>query len=298
MARLRHPRRNVFVLSGGGARGAGQVGMLQALLEAGIRPHTLVGCSVGALNATYLAQDPTLDTATELAHRWSGLKTRDVFAGGVLTKATNLIRLRPYLYSPDGLDTIINTWVPNHRRLEDLPTPVRVVTTQLSTGRPRYHDSGSINTVLRASTALPGLFPPVEVPDPNAGKSTTHIDGGVSDLVPLSGALGLGATHVYVLDVTVPPLTDKARTPLDMLVASLGISMRLRGTVDFGKGVSLTHIRATGNVRTGLTDFTHTDELVDRGHQAALEALATEPAEPAGRFRLRWGHHRSRIHST
>ncbi|MDQ7028746.1 MAG: patatin-like phospholipase family protein [Ardenticatenia bacterium] len=48
-----------FVLSGGGNRGALQVGALQVLLEAGIQPDVLVGTSVGAVNALFLACDPT-----------------------------------------------------------------------------------------------------------------------------------------------------------------------------------------------------------------------------------------------
>lgn len=48
-----------FVLSGGGSRGALQVGALQVLLEAGVRPDLLVGASAGVVNAAYLAADPT-----------------------------------------------------------------------------------------------------------------------------------------------------------------------------------------------------------------------------------------------
>ena len=47
--------RDAVVLSGGGSLGAAQVGALRALLESGVRPDLLVGCSVGALNAAFLA---------------------------------------------------------------------------------------------------------------------------------------------------------------------------------------------------------------------------------------------------
>ena len=49
-----------FVLSGGGSRGALQVGALQALLEEGIRPDMVVGTSIGAINSVWFAADPTL----------------------------------------------------------------------------------------------------------------------------------------------------------------------------------------------------------------------------------------------
>ena len=56
-----------FVLGGGGARGAFQVGALRALLEAGISPDILVGTSTGAVNATSLAlHGINLETINEL----------------------------------------------------------------------------------------------------------------------------------------------------------------------------------------------------------------------------------------
>ena len=63
--------RTAFVLSGGASLGALQVGMLEALYERGITPDFLVGTSVGALNAAFVAsrlQSP--ETATELGRRW------------------------------------------------------------------------------------------------------------------------------------------------------------------------------------------------------------------------------------
>src|SRR5687767_5433359 len=81
---LRHRReagrlREVFVLSGGGSLGAAQVGSLRALLEAGVVPDAVVGCSVGALNAAYLAIDPTLARVDALQRLWSGIGREDVF---------------------------------------------------------------------------------------------------------------------------------------------------------------------------------------------------------------------------
>src|SRR5688500_6070448 len=72
-----HPRRawrraprTIFVLGGGGNLGALQVGMLQAVLERGIVPDELVGCSAGALNAAMLAADPTADGLDRLRNLW------------------------------------------------------------------------------------------------------------------------------------------------------------------------------------------------------------------------------------
>ena len=60
-----------FVLSGGAARGALQVGALRALLEADIRPDMLVGTSIGAVNAAYLAlRGVSLESIGRLAENW------------------------------------------------------------------------------------------------------------------------------------------------------------------------------------------------------------------------------------
>ena len=92
--------RVVFVLSGGGGRGAAQVGMLTELLAAGVRPDALVGTSVGALNATFLAADPCLDQARDLADRWTTLRSRDVFPGTAWSKVNHLLHRRAHLFAP------------------------------------------------------------------------------------------------------------------------------------------------------------------------------------------------------
>ena len=56
-----------FVLGGGGVLGAGEVGMLRALLEAGIAPDLVLGTSVGALNGAFLSAEPTVAATIRLA---------------------------------------------------------------------------------------------------------------------------------------------------------------------------------------------------------------------------------------
>lgn len=64
-------RKLALVLSGGGARGALQVGALRALLEADIQPDLLVGTSVGAINATFMAMHGVnLITVDEITEAW------------------------------------------------------------------------------------------------------------------------------------------------------------------------------------------------------------------------------------
>lgn len=87
-----------FVLSGGGNRGALQVGALQALFECGIVPDILVGTSADAVNAAYIATKPTLEGTQELAEIWQRLTKEDVCPGNRLTILWRIIARRDSLF--------------------------------------------------------------------------------------------------------------------------------------------------------------------------------------------------------
>ncbi|MEI5676537.1 MULTISPECIES: patatin-like phospholipase family protein [Nocardioides] len=261
--------RDVLVLSGGAARGAVQVGMAEVLLARGVRPAALVGTSVGALNAAYLAADPTPTGAARLGALWSGLSGRDVFPGSPWTRLGHVVRNPASLYSSAGLQRMIAAWAPT-ARLEDLPVPVRVVTARLDTSEAVYHSSGELARLLLASTALPGIFDPVRLDD------GTHVDGGIADLVPVAGTAGLGATRIFVLDASVPARLGRVRSPLDVLLASLACSMRVRAAVDPGPGVEVHHLRAP-DLGTRMSDFSRTRDHLALGREAALEHLFPVP---------------------
>lgn len=277
--------KDVFVLSGGAARGAVQVGMMQTLIEAGITPAALVGTSVGALNAAFMGWQPDVDRVHELAERWQRLETRDIFPGGSWARLAHLAQRHTYLYSSDALRSLIRSWVPVDR-LEDLATPVRVTTTPLASTGARYHDSGPIEQLLLASAAVPGVFAPVELTD-REGRRTTHVDGGVADLVPVAGAAAFAPTRVFVLDATVPARLPSGRTPIEIVVASLGVAMRTRPLADLGEDVEVHHLSAP-DLGVNMRDFSRTAD-----HLAVGRRLAAELVEHLGNARIR--QHRRRF---
>lgn len=269
--------RNVFVLSGGAARGAVQVGMMEVLLEHGIVPHALVGTSVGALNAASMGVRADLARVQELRDRWLQLGTRDIFPGGTLTRVGHLLRQRPCLFSSAALARLIAQWVPV-KLLEDLPTPVRVVTTPLAGNSAVYHRHGRVDQLLLASAAVPAVFAPVALPA-SCGHPGLHVDGGIADLVPISGAADLAPTRVFVLDASVPARLPRGRTPIDILVASLGVATRVRPEPDLGVRVAV-HRMTTPDLGAGMTDFSYTARHIADG-RAAAERMVEEMTQAA-----------------
>lgn len=183
-----------FVLGGGGLLGAVEVGMLQALVEAGIRPDLVVGSSVGALNGAALATDPGPDAIAALTDMWEQLGNDQVFGGGVLTRLGTLARSRTHLHGNEGLRGLIEGKAAG-RLIEDLPVRFECVAACIETARAHWFSSGPVSDAVLASSAVPGLLPPVEL----GGRH--YVDGGLVHSIPVGRAVELGATTLYVLQV-------------------------------------------------------------------------------------------------
>ncbi len=278
-------RRHVWVLSGGGARGAAQVGAMSALTAAGITPVAIVGCSVGALNAAFVCGGIDAARTAQLEQRWRALHRGDIFGGSRLGTVRNVVTRRPSLFSPQPLAGLVDAWLPASR-FEELAIALRVVTTSLSTGRPVYHDSGSLREVLLASAALPGLFPPVRLPgDETSGINELHVDGGISDLVPIRGALDFAPTDIWVLDVAAQPgmmagRERPLRSAFDVLLTSLVATIRARPVVSLD-GVVVHHLALRADSGPAkMLDFRHSGELIELGRVIAQTAVELDVRTP------------------
>jgi NTE family protein len=193
------PARRTWVLGGGGARGAAQVGVLQALFEAGVEgPVAVVGTSVGALNGSAIAAYPSLAGTMMLREVWMSRQAVDVFRAhplGVILSGLrhdqvsafpqqNIRRLIERAQALTGIKTF-----------EQLRVPLAVVATDLNAGRPAVFRSGELTPALLASTAIPGLFPSVRIGE------REHLDGGVVDNTPLNIAVEDGAKEVLAISL-------------------------------------------------------------------------------------------------
>jgi NTE family protein len=108
------------------------------------------------------------------------------------THLLGLLAWRDYLVNPEPLKNLLARHL-SYRRLEEAQIPCHVVATNALGGGEVRFSSGFVVERLLASTAIPGVFPPVRI----AGKYL--LDGGIANNTPISTAVDLGATRVIVL---------------------------------------------------------------------------------------------------
>jgi len=256
-----------FVLSGGGSLGSVQVGMLLALAQDGIEPDLVVGTSVGAVNAAWVAGRPGLDGARELAEIWRGVERDDVFPADPVVGLRGLLGRSDHLVSSDALRSLLERHL-TFDRLEDAPVALRVVATDITTGIDLVLDHGDAVDAVLASAAIPGVFPPVVL------EGHTLIDGGVTNNTPLSHAVAAGATEVWVLPTSYPCDQHEApRSALGMAMQAVSLLVQERLILDvaaYQHQVDLHVLPPLCPLAVSPIDFSHTDELIDRSQRSTL----------------------------
>jgi NTE family protein len=266
-----------FVLSGGGSLGAIQAGMLEALLERNIVPDALVGTSIGAANAAFLAADPTLPRARALSDVWRSLKPRAIFPVGPI-RTVKALRRNGSLFPTAPLRRLIEQHSP-YSLVERARIPLRIVATDFEDGTEVVFDSGPVADAVLASTALPGVFPP------HLFSGRLYLDGGLVDHVPLAPAIAMGADTIYVLSCgfPCPPRADH-RSARSVLSHSMGILLSQRVRVDVKqvpenhpalKIVSLPPVCS----HAGLRDLGRSASLIEQARSQTRLFLAGQPCD-------------------
>lgn len=258
-----------FALSGGGARGAAQVGMLRALLEEGIRPDFVVGVSVGAWNGGWLAYRPGLEGIRELERIWHGID-RTSFDMAWWQAARNMIRRRPSLYNGHGLARLLAKYLRVHA-FEDLAIPLHVVAIDLTAGRKAVFSSGPLAPAVLASSAIPGVFPPIVI------GGHQYVDGGMVDPTGLEAALDLGARRIYVLDSGYAGSVPGGLSSMDAIVDhafQVAAQHRTESTIRrVGRSVEIVHLRPSAGFLRHSMDFSVTATYLEDGYRYARELL-------------------------
>jgi NTE family protein len=192
----RRPGRTAFVFAGGAALASIQVGMLRAVTAAGIEPDLITGASSGALNGAMFAAEPA-SALMRLEELWTGARRRQILPVHPRTLAGALAGRTPHVSRSSGIRDAIQRHLPL-RRIEAAAVPLHIVCADTDTREKVVLSHGDVVEALVATTAIPGLYPAVEI----GGR--TLVDGGLAEDPPLGTAVELGATTVYLFPVGWP----------------------------------------------------------------------------------------------
>jgi NTE family protein len=242
--------------------------MLRAVIERGIEPDVVIGCSAGALNGAAIAYSPNLAGIDQLDAVWTSLTAAEIFPGSRLQRAWNVVRRETYLFEATGLDALVDRATPA-RSFADLAVPLRVVTTDLDTGEEVLFARGPLKPALLASAALPGVFPIVE------HDGHRLVDGGVVDSVPLWHAFAGPVDRVIVFNVSAGAADREERSALDVVMTSFMHSRSQRFELEMRNippHVQVIVLPRPQDPRE-LFDFSGGRELIDEAHRLAAAEL-------------------------
>ncbi|WP_162139668.1 patatin-like phospholipase family protein [Kordiimonas gwangyangensis] len=256
-----------LALGGGAGLGWAHIGVVRVLEEAGIDPDIITGTSIGSIVGACVAAD-ILDELEEIARE---VKIRDMlamsefgFKQGSLIGARKIEkRLREHF---------------GYMSIEEMPKPFAAVAADLVSGERVVFDQGDVTTALLASSAVPGVLPPV------ATGRMLLADGGLVDPIPVTAARDLGADVIIAVDLQgdyaqravkrgFEPDNDRAgKAP--MRTARLGIALLLRSLSRVRLEADLPdHVIAPAIGHIDVMDFRKANELIALGRQATEAAL-------------------------
>jgi NTE family protein len=259
-----------FVLSGGGNLGAVQVGMLQALTDRGVVPDLLVGTSVGAVNAAFLAGGPSPARIEALAEIWANTTRRDVFPTSPRNAVRAAVGRDNHFVDPRPLRRLVERSI-GYERIESAPWPLAIVATDVISGAEVVLRHGNVVDAVMASAAIPSVFPPVEL------DGHVLMDGGVVNNTAISVAGDLGADVIYVLPTGYAcALHEPPASALGMALHAVSLAIQRRLISDVGVWQHRCTLRVVPPlcpVSVPPTDFGQTAALMDRARRATRQWL-------------------------
>ncbi|NOX36243.1 MAG: patatin-like phospholipase family protein [Calditrichaeota bacterium] len=292
-----------LALGGGAARGLAHIGVLQVLEREGIPIHVIVGCSIGAVIGGVYAQTRSVEAVKEVAYQM--LKSEAVEKMGLdfmgeegfrlpedagLEDIFNYLKLhfslikvfnKPYFFDPELVDALfapIST-----ARIERFPIKFAAVATDLIAAEEVLIQKGPLRDAVRASSAIPGVFPPFEKDD------RLLVDGSSTNTVPAQEVRDLGADVVIAVDVSKDiHRIGKLDNALNILyrVDEIASHLLTRQRLHAADVIIRPHV---GNVV--WADFDRIEELIQKGRDAAesrLPLIQQMLTAPAWSWKRRW----------
>ncbi|MGH8911674.1 MAG: patatin-like phospholipase family protein, partial [Acidimicrobiia bacterium] len=284
LARVAAGRGNALVLGGGGGRGFAHIGVLRALTELGIPVDIVGGTSIGGILGAAIADAMPVDELTEWASNHFPSAMDYTIPMVSLVKGRRIARSAKQTFGD--------------RHIEDLWRTFFCLSTDLTASRPYLHRRGSLVRALRATSAIPGVMPPVPHGD------HLLVDGGVLNNLPIDVARDLApAGKVMAADVA-PPRGPGARRDYGLSVSGwAALRSRLGKRRRVYPGISAVLMRSMivasmrerdSQVTSGLADcyldldmrgvsmleFDDPASVAKRGYEAAMPILESWAASP------------------
>lgn len=242
-----------LALGGGAARGFAHIGVIQVLEEASIRPAVVTGTSAGSLVAALYASGKTGAQMQHVAETMEEATIADwtlpIFSRGMLRG--------------EALARYVNTQV-RSRLIEDMPLALGIVATDLNSGQSVVFQRGDTGTAVRASSAVPAVFQPVQI----SGRE--YVDGGLVSPVPVRAARSMGAELVIAIDISSAPEGNLAGGTLEILLQTFAIMGKSINTFEL-KDADIVVRPALQGVSSA--DFGARKRSIEAGRQAMLLAL-------------------------
>ncbi len=256
--------RTALVLGGGGSRGAVGVGLYKALVELGIHLDFIVSTSIGAVTGAFIAAGMS---PAELESHWKSLRTSDVI--GSRWQFLRLITGASSAFSNSNLRALLRSLLPV-RSFGKLAIPLVIVTTDLETGESVVLTEGDLIEAILASTALPGLFPPI------AWQGRRLVDGGLSNNVPIDLAIERGAERLFGMLCGCAKGLPASVNFITVLGQSFSLALNARYRCDarmYQPRAKLHILEPCLGINLELLDFDHASTLIEPAYQYALQEL-------------------------
>lgn len=255
--------KTALVLCGGGSRGALEVGFYRALSEVGITIDLITGASVGALNGAFITAGVR---AEELAALWREITFRKLFR----LRFRSLIgpHRSDSLYDNDRLRRFLERHLPV-KTFAELKRPLTILATDLESGESLHLNHGDLIEAILASTAIPGLLPPVRQGERRL------IDGGITNNLPLDVAVKMGATTTLAIRCR---CEQTRRQPIKGIVNILLRTFDITDAAKYRQDVrqhaphcEMLMVQPCFDFEVGLLDFNHSHTLMKMAYEATMQ---------------------------
>ncbi len=239
-------------LSGGTAKSVTHVGVVKALVEAGIPISYITGTSGGSIVGCMYASGMPISTMESVATnmRWRKLVSIRLTRLGFISSQ----RIEDFMVETIG-----------RLQFEDLVVPCGVVATNLVTGDTQVFRTGPVARAVRASCSIPQIYLPVEI------DGEYYVDGGLSQYLPVETAQEMGAE--FVLASHLAPVDPSYRRPqniLQLVVQVTGLMARKNFPVSEAKANYVVHPNVDAY---SSFDFDHAAEMIEIGYDATRRVV-------------------------